>query len=201
MNIKPLSFNYPMVQALKERTKTVTRRLQKPEETLLQVGDLLWVREPYTSQYSEAHQNWQPIYQADCSQWEMQQLRFRENYLMPKKYARIFLRITKVTEEFLQDITNEEAIKEGILADLSQSHPVTDVPWCFNYVIKRFLWSTPRESFLSFFEAIYGMALVTKNPRVWRYEFEYAERPNTEEFLQDFKILNITQNQFQTSNF
>ena len=95
----------------------------------------------------------------------------------------------------------KEAIKEGILADLSQSHPVTDVPWCFNYVIKRFLWSTPRESFLSFFEAIYGMALVTKNPRVWRYEFEYAERPNTEEFLQDFKILNLTQNQFQTSNF
>ena len=87
MNIKPLSFNYPMVQALKERTKTVTRRLQT------------------------------------------------------------------------------------------------------------------RESFLSFFEAIYGMALVTKNPRVWRYEFEYAERPNTEEFMQDFKILNLTQNQFQTSNF
>ena len=55
MNIKPLSFNYPMVQSLKERTKTVTRRLQKPEETLLQVGDLIWVREPYTSQYSEAH--------------------------------------------------------------------------------------------------------------------------------------------------
>ena len=83
MKTKPLSFNYPMVQSLKTGTKTVTRRLQKAEETPLQIGDVIWVREAYTSQYSEAHGEWLPIYQADCSQWEMQNMRFRENYTLP----------------------------------------------------------------------------------------------------------------------
>lgn len=198
MKTKPLSFNYPMVQSLKTGTKTVTRRLQKAEETPLQIGDVIWVREAYTSQYSEAHGEWLPIYQADCSQWEMQNMRFRENYTLPKKYARFFLKITKVTEENLLDITNEEALKEGVLADLTQSHIHTKLPWCFNYVIRRFLWCSPRESFLSLFESIYGAKILEENPKVWRYEFMFTDRPETEDFAPARRNL-IPNNQFLTS--
>ena len=175
MKLRPMSFNYPMVQSLKSRTKTVTRRLQKEDEQPFNSGDIIWVREPFTSEYSEVLGKWVPIYQADCSKWEMEQLNFKESYMMPKKYARFFLKVTNVTSENLLDITNSDALKEGISADLTQSHSQTKVPWCFNYVIKRFLWSTPRESFLSFFEWIYGMEIINKNPKVWRYEFEYLE--------------------------
>jgi hypothetical protein len=198
MKIKPLSFNYPMVQSLKTGTKTVTRRLQKAEETPLQIGDVIWVREAHTSQYNEAYNEWLPIYQADCSQWEMQSIRFKEQFLMPKKYARFFLKITKVTEERLLDITNEDALREGLICDLSQSHPITGLPWCFNYLLRRCIWSSPKDAIISFYEKIYGSKILNENPKVWRYEFMFTNRPETEDFAPVRRNL-IANNQFLTS--
>lgn len=198
MKPKPQSLSYDMVAALKENRKSVFRKLQVPGKHPHQVGDVLWIREAHTSQYNEAYNEWLPIYQADCSQWEMQSIRFKEQFLMPKKYARFFLKITKVTEERLLDITNEDAIREGLICDLSQSHPITGLPWCFNYLLRRCLWSSPKDAIISFYEKIYGSKILNENPKVWRYEFMFTDRPETEDFAPVRRNL-IPNNQFLTS--
>ncbi|MDB1947635.1 hypothetical protein PMY35_07355 [Clostridium tertium] len=84
------------------------------------VGDILYVRETWSTQYNGVDDDngyGEYVYKADgvkldnsegnCSKW-------RPSIHMPKEAARIFLKVTNVRVERLQDITEEGAIKEGI---------------------------------------------------------------------------------------
>ena len=69
-----------------------------------QVGDILYVREAFYQHYDGSY-----VYKAssfDNSGWH-------PSIHMPKEAARIFLRVTDVRVERLQDITEEQAVKEG----------------------------------------------------------------------------------------
>lgn len=133
-NAKPILFNTEMVQAILEGRKTVTRRKidrditnfcdVDTDGTLLDYqncdgdfinpvdlcryrkGDILWVRE-----------TWQKIdktyfYKADndSEDWGMS---WKPSIHMPKVAARIFLKVTDVRVEKLQDITEMQVRKEG----------------------------------------------------------------------------------------
>jgi len=132
---KPIIFSTPMVKAILEGRKTQTRRVIKingyaitsPEENLelceegaiyysinsmsgyykppYQVGDILWVRETWS--YSE-------IYRLEGIKNGMDIWKWRPSIYMPRKAARIFLKVKNVRVERLQDITEEDAIAEGI---------------------------------------------------------------------------------------
>ncbi len=83
------------------------------------VGDVLWVRESYTQNGLEYYR-----YKADFKEGEgkftnklvPEKLRnkWKPSIHMPKKACRIFLEITDIKIERLQDISEEDAIKEGI---------------------------------------------------------------------------------------
>lgn len=76
-----------------------------------QVGDILYVRETWGFD----NHNW--LYKADFSDEDLIKLKrlliWNPSIHMPKKAARIFLRVTDVRVERLQDITEDDVCKEG----------------------------------------------------------------------------------------
>lgn len=86
---------------------------------------------------------------------------------MPKEAARIFLRVTDVRVERLQEITDEGAKAEGANNRIGVSDKMRET------AIQRFqrIWDrTIKPADLS----IYGWAA---NPWVWVYSFEHCEKP------------------------
>ena len=94
----------------------------------------------------------------------------RPSIHMPKEAARIWLKVTDVRVERLQDITSQEAWKEG--ARCSCLHPVPDCAGNKTAFIE--IWnSTIKKSDLD----RYGW---DANPYVWVIEFERCEKPEDE---------------------
>ena len=109
---KPILFNNQMVKAIVEGRKTVTRRLAKNiEKPPFSVGDVLYVRETWQDDtiYTHADIATKYYYRADGET----QPTWRPSIHMPKKAARIWLKVTSVSLERLQDITADEVRKEG----------------------------------------------------------------------------------------
>lgn len=92
------------------------------------VGDILYVRETWaiTSRIRDIADDG-PVYMADLSEMELRYLRdkgfkWRPSIHMPKDLARIFLRVTDIQAERLQDITNEGILLEGVLPRALKAH-------------------------------------------------------------------------------
>ena len=150
MDVKPILFNTEMVRAILEGRKTVTRRVVKPQpagdgsapEPLktrpgywnswgddnvyrqpYQPGDILWVRETWSPVNVRPKRY---IYKADVARRIGEgvglPLCWHPSIHMPKEAARIFLRVTGVRVERLQEITEDGAKAEGA----EKSYPYTD---------------------------------------------------------------------------
>ena len=144
---KPILFNQEMVRANIDGLKTATRRLIKfpqgcnPEwsgyvadgpvvygshnvptvKAPYKPGDVLYVRETWCSAYDGEKY----FYLADKhtdreekSLLDYDDMRWHPSIHMPKKAARIFLRVTDVRAERLKDINGEQAYMEGIRVDV-----------------------------------------------------------------------------------
>lgn len=90
-----------------------------------QAGDILWVRETW-KQYEkrvgkgrQTHLQKFYGYKADADNLnnpsEFYEGNWKPSIHMPKKAARIFLEVTSVRAERLQDITTEQILKEGVV--------------------------------------------------------------------------------------
>jgi hypothetical protein len=84
-----------------------------------QPGDILWVRETWQhTKVLNIHQtdeNYGYVYKADGQPWEdYEGWTWKPSIFMPKDACRIFLKLTKIRIERLEDITKEDAIAEGI---------------------------------------------------------------------------------------
>lgn len=163
-------------------------------------GDILYVRETWTKLYyvdSDGYTHYDQgmyFYAADGVpditltdddgfELDDQRIRWHPSIHMPKDAARIFLRVTDMRVERLQDITPEQAEREGVgdlfLEDIGYSGKDYGTPIDKNYGIakEQFAWlwdSTQKESDLD----RYGWAA---NPWVRVIEFERCEKPESEE--------------------
>lgn len=144
-------------------------------------GDILYVRETwgfdrggiyiYKSTYKECFTESQEV---DCIG---NKIKWRPSIHMPKEAARIWLKVTDVRVERLQDITEEQAIKEGFIGERCNhavlgEHGCTD---CMNtgwieppQVGFMYTWNSTVKEDSQKFEA---------NPYVWVIEFERCEKP------------------------
>ena len=104
MKERPILFSAPMVRAILDGKKTMTRRIYKPKFDKWKVGDGLWVRETYTLIHGQAD------YAATC---DIKSYRWRPSIFMPRKYSRILLEITDIKREALRDISEDDAKREG----------------------------------------------------------------------------------------
>lgn len=190
--VLPILFNMKMVRAILDCRKSCTRRIIKPqpqgyfevsEEPLYiydtdgkqgkitppyQPGDILYVRETFIQ--AAAHIFW---YKADDKPWMSKDLLWKPSIHMPKEAARIWLKVTDVRVERLQDITGLNVQKEGIELDpkecASKFDFITEL-----FLLFQKLWdSTIKKSDLD----RYGW---DANPYVWVVEFERCEKPKEE---------------------
>lgn len=134
--MKPILFNTEMVRAILEGRKTATRRIIKDKDIVnsfdceadgtpiayidqatgdsylptmpcpYQPGDTLWVRETWAKSMAGTF-----MYQADDKAIMVE--RWRPSIHMPREAARLFLRVTGVRVELLQDIDDDGAKAEG----------------------------------------------------------------------------------------
>ncbi len=208
MKQRPILFSTPMVQAILEGRKTMTRRAIKDQtehvaQILMKdgiavtyvrgagaqlwedsafkcpygrVGDVLWVRETFqlSTPYGpeeyyygyKTHDN--PTIKASERYDYESPYKWKPSIFMPKDAARIWLRITNVRVERVENISISDCIKEGI----EKRH----VGWK-NYSGSPDWFSQPRDSFKSLWESINGEDSWKSNPWVWVVEFERIEKP------------------------
>lgn len=181
----PILFSTPMVHAILEGRKTQTRRVVKDKllqnatpdddiEFLLltiiykyKVGDVLWVRETFTQWPKGEFQYFvDTALGNELGKW-------KPSIHMPKEACRIFLKIKSIRVERLQDISEEDAIAEGIVF---KNHSEAGIVYK-NYLKENAFFFYPVKSFCSLWESINGDKSWDKNPFVWVYEFEQIEKP------------------------
>ena len=199
MAIKPILFNTEMVRAILEGRKSCTRRLVKflsgenprwtgyiKDELMLyngknepcirkapyQPGDILYVRETW---YKDKYRY---MYRANYSENEKfyrggveEKVNWHPSIHMPKEAARIWLKVTDVRMERLQEITAESALAEGTDKYIHLNGKFDE-----NAILTSFMgiWnSTIKNSDLD----RYGW---NANPWIWVIEFEQCEKPKEE---------------------
>ena len=202
---RPMLFSTVMVRALLNGRKTQTRRIVK--DVLLQIykdtddvdflkvsmldsqkpkiGEIIWVRETLTSD------GFQWNYKSDdsvvnCNYWGIftNPKNTIPSLFMPKSVCRLFLKITNIRLERLQDITEQDAINEGIDTNFEKG--------CEYYKegdYKNYTWhgeggndsfsgfsnvKNAKESFQSLWYKIKGKKSWNDNPFVWVYDFEVS---------------------------
>ena len=133
-----------------------------------QLGDILYVRETWCNANKEGAEP-DYYYYADtkiCEDYDNGQWKWRPSIHMPKEAARIWLKVTGVKVERLQDITHVDIIMEGIEPGYLNAHSGEKTRNDFAMI-----WdSTIKKSELN----IYGW---DANPWVWVIEFERVEKP------------------------
>lgn len=142
-------------------------------------GGIIYVREAF-SEVTALHGVSDidgPVYMADFSPKELEDLkekgfRWKPAFHMPREHARIFLRVTGVWPEHLCDITEKQAMAEGI-REYDSGFAVSPDADTF--------YSTPTEAFTHLWDStilpperpLYGWQA---NPMVWVYEFDVISR-------------------------
>lgn len=133
-----------------------------------QPGDILYVRETWSEGYEEGTY----IYRAsdklaDLPTFkESSKLIYHPSIHMPKEATRIWLRVTDVRVERLQEITSEQIYREGV---------EVEYPHVLNGEEKRYAFSTLWDSTIK--KADLDRYGLDANPWVWVIEFEMCEKP------------------------
>jgi hypothetical protein len=233
---RPVLFSTPMVQAIMEGRKTVTRRVIKTQpdnecyfEMRLEngiltidynqgdenpkvkcpygiVNDVLWVRETWrkyhpvdTDGYTDfsktiiefAADNPEPVRMVDADGAGVETKNGSEKFIpwkpsifMPREACRLKLEIVSIGVERLHDITEEDAIKEGVEENICADKDACPSSLCktecsgkgeyYRYPVgfDAEPCYSARESFETLWQSINGEESWNANPWVWRIEFK-----------------------------
>lgn len=189
MKERPILFSAPMVRAILNGTKTQTRRAVKDRHidsappacifqwlrercTYGQPGDRLWVRETWAygvhALAAERDEDGPFVYAADGTDQGRLCDRWRPSIHMPREASRILLEITSVRVEPLQDISEADAVAEGIARDgdgYERFHVDPDAP------VGQSFTRNPVLAYRGLWDYINGGGAWDKNPLVWVIEF------------------------------
>lgn len=131
-----------------------------------EVGEVVAVAQCYYNAFSSRCDI--PVYGADRTPGWLNKMFVRAD-LMPHQ-----IRITGIRCERLQDISDEDCMKEGINA--SNSHEIGyGIPWVYEFAGSKMVYYTPREAFASLIDKVSGRGTWDRNPWVVAYEFELVK--------------------------
>ncbi len=122
-----------------------------------QIGEVVYIKEAWQSLGTKE----QTVYKLDGEAkltWDINGkkgeeivTKWRSLMFLPAKFARYFIQITDVRPERLWEITEEDAVKEGV-ENMGQISAVVMYAHLWNSINKKTMWGS--------------------NPWVWRYEFK-----------------------------
>lgn len=141
-----------------------------------QPGDIIYAKETWTEIIEESVGFYEILYKADCREDYAKNIKgWKSPLFMPEKVARIFLEITGVRVERLQDISEEDAIAEGLL--------MNDMPHVGWYWMRNvYCTDNPIYAYEKLWQSIHGKDSWEKNPWLFVYEFQVKE---SEEGIED----------------
>lgn len=189
--MKGICFKENMFNQILYGEKIQTRRLVKDKPPKYKVGETLFLKEPYQFNYHLVQQSisYEPtsediVYKflKNTSTSEMLEEKWENKLFMPEKFARYFIKITAVKKEKLHDISEIDAIKEGI--EFSRPIPFGYKNYITpsNYFDKTKMYQVDDTfkpeysgavmSFLSLWEKINKGNVFNENPDVYAYSFE-----------------------------
>jgi len=169
--MKGMMFIEELFHAVVSGEKTQTRRITRK----FNVGDKVFLQEPYLVV------SYTPFvyYKFDMANDTFRDtIRWKNKMFMPEKDSRYHILIESVKEEHLQDISEQDAIDEGI-------------KWKWNGVLQTNLFKDylatpsdlwvlcPIESYKSLWEKINGKGSWDMNPKVYAYTFKLIANANT----------------------
>lgn len=130
----------------------------------IQPGDILWVRETFDYSDNLEEPFWyKEKYQKEYLPEVSAKVKWKPSIHMPKKAARIFLEVTSVRCERLNDISLSDCKLEGVTYYQQDNPDVDDI--------------LALEAFIKLWESINGKDSWIKNPFVWVYEFKMISKP------------------------
>jgi hypothetical protein len=204
MKYRPMLFSTPMVKAILEDRKTITRRQKgltmidvKATEIIpnngwpkqgnvtarfqfkfiendgvdaweitnilkspFNVGDIIWVRETFRSIEQDFGK---PRYEYKATEKINKADKWKPSLFMPKDACRLFLEVTELRVEKLQDITGDDILNEGV--DNGKSNKAMGIRW----------ENMQRMAFEELWNKINNNWNV--NPWVWVISFKKIKRP------------------------
>jgi len=196
---RPILFSGPMVRAILDGTKTMTRRIVKPQPVLTETAGLAWKGgvwgmkldgQPYTDEFvkqcpygvpgdrlwlRETHAQagtGRVFYRADEGTTAP---RWTPAIHMPRALSRSDLEVTAVRVERLQGITEEDVRAEGVRLPVSEEgHPLIQVPNPYAKPVRQWTISDYwRCAFACLWDEINGArASWASNPWVWVVSFK-----------------------------
>jgi hypothetical protein len=193
----PIIFSTPMVRAITEGRKTQTRRIVKyppsgsEDEQWLEIlssgkcpygstGDLLWVRETVCNAGTKDKPYY--LYKANGCEPRDQTKKWSPSIHMPKAAARIWLEVKHITVQLLHDITEEDALDEGI-RQFTKDEKLSKFglpDWNWQDMPK-----TAIDAIRILWIKINGEENWTKNPWVWAIEFKVLSTTGKPEILKE----------------
>lgn len=132
------------------------------------VGDVLWVRETWKKSNPYGIPQFQYKAQWDSYNTGVDLSGWKPSIFMPKEACRLYLKIKSVKIEKLHDISEEDAISEGIEGNKVDG---------FKVYGKYGGRSCAQVSFESLWQKINGFEAWKSNPWVWVIEFERIDKP------------------------
>lgn len=85
------------------------------------------------------------------------------------------IKITNIRVERLQDISDEDCLREGIYMDYDEHGGLYTTPYYDYHNNKHNGFDTPREAFSALIDKVSGVGTWDSNPMVWVYEFELVD--------------------------
>lgn len=174
--MKRILFNrkFGLLDAVLKLHKTQTRRIcldqinPTANKSKWHIGEVVAISQPYKDILSSAY----------CDKYELDKLThtkgwsnamFTKSDLMPHH-----IKITDIKVERLQDISDEDCMKEGIYR-LDSANGNGGIAYSFVGASDKKhigLYNTPRDAFSALIDKVSGKGTWESNPYVWVYEFK-----------------------------
>nr|DAM48676.1 MAG TPA: ASCH domain protein [Caudoviricetes sp.]DAS18780.1 MAG TPA: ASCH domain protein [Caudoviricetes sp.] len=195
--MKKIFFNdkYCLTQAVLDGTKTMTRRVLKEGTPLgnweemakylpYKIGEVVAIAQSYNDVYNELEEQGDDV----ANDWWLPSFEgkvldtlagYKNKMFVRSDFMKHHIKITDVKVEYLQDISDDEVLREGIypqrffnkveyvFATMGKMNN-TPVHW-----LKTF--PTPREAFAALIDKISGKGMWESNPWVAAYSFELID--------------------------
>ena len=179
---------FGLTQAVLEGRKTMTRRIVKGEIPLgnweetekyatYKIGEVVAIAQSYRDIYLDSSSIYKIGLLGRTAGWRNKMFVSADD--MPHH-----IKITNIRVEYLQEISNEDCMREGVYFDKERGRSIgypLAVPFYYtfrgaiNRDGKQLHWSTPKDAFAVLIDKVSGRGTWDSNPLVWVYEFELVD--------------------------